>query len=99
MAVAPELLGGLVQDDLAVGEEVAAVCHLERQVDVLLDEENRTARLPGVVADGGQQALDDDRGEPERELVERVWDPSLCRMKSTSSQATARLTVMTAAET
>ena len=38
--VAPELVGRLVHDDLAVREDVATVGHLEREVDVLLDEED-----------------------------------------------------------
>jgi hypothetical protein len=38
---------------------------------VLLDDQDRAAALAGVVADHGQQALDDDRREAEAELVEQ----------------------------
>src|SRR5262249_42205353 len=53
-----------------VGEDVAAVGDLQGEVDVLLDEKDGAARLQRVVADDGEEALDDDGGEAEGELVE-----------------------------
>ena len=50
MVVAPELFGGLVQHDFAVGEDIASVGHLQREVNVLLDEEHGAARFTGIVA-------------------------------------------------
>jgi 3-oxoacyl-[acyl-carrier protein] reductase len=60
-----------VQDDLAVREHVAAVGDLERQLDVLLDQQHRAAALLRVAPDDRQQALDDDGREPEAELVQQ----------------------------
>jgi hypothetical protein len=54
-----------------VGEDVAAVGDLQRQVHVLLDEQHGGARRIGRGADHGQQPLDDDRRQAEAELVEQ----------------------------
>ena len=54
-----------------MGEHVAAVGDLEREVDVLLDQQDGTLLFLGEAADDGQQRLDDHRGEPEAELVEQ----------------------------
>ena len=48
MAVAPELFGGPVQDDLSVGEDIAPVGHLEREVNVLLDDTSSHAPTPAA---------------------------------------------------
>ena len=53
-----------------MGEDVAAVGDLEREVDVLLDEEHAAPALLCELADDGQELLDDQRREPEAELVE-----------------------------
>ena len=58
-----------VEHDAAVLHDVGVVGGVERDLRVLLDEQDRHAERP---ADGGQarhQLLDDDRRQPERQLV------------------------------
>ena len=52
-------------------QHVAAVGDLEREVDVLLDQQHRGPVRRGELAHHGQQALDDHRREAEAELVEQ----------------------------
>src|SRR5918992_2162982 len=52
-------------------QHVGARAELEGEVSVLLDEEERDTLLLVQRAQEVGQALDDDRGEPERELVDR----------------------------
>ena len=70
LAVGLQHLRAIVEDDLAVREHVPAVRDLERELDVLLDEQHAAARVERVLVHDRQQALDDHGGEPERELVE-----------------------------
>ena len=70
LAIGLHRLRALVEDDLPVGEHVPAVCDLERELDVLLDEQHTAARVERVPMNNREQRLDDDGGEPERELVE-----------------------------
>src|SRR4051812_42816585 len=58
-----------LQHQIAVAQHVAPVGQPQRQVDVLLDQHDAGA---GVVADApedGQEAFDDDRGQPQAHLV------------------------------
>ena len=64
--VGAQRLGRLVDDELAVGEHVAAVGDGERDLDVLLHQQHGAAAFLGVRGDDREEALDDDRGEPER---------------------------------
>ena len=65
-----ELAGRAREADLTLLEEVRAFGDLERERHRLLDEQHRRAGF-GELAHHGEQALDDDRREPERELVEQ----------------------------
>src|SRR4051812_44727577 len=47
-AVGAQLGGRALEHDLAVGEHAAAVGHLERELDVLLDQQHAGAGLLGV---------------------------------------------------
>ena len=60
----------VVEHDLAVRQDVAAVGDLEREVHVLLDEQHGAAALLRELAHDRQQPLHDHRREPEAELVE-----------------------------
>ena len=69
--VGAERVGRLLEDELTVGEHVAAVGNGERDLDVLLHQQHGAAALPGVRGDHREESLDDHGGEPERELVEQ----------------------------
>ena len=71
LAIGPELLCVVLEHDLAVGEDVAAVGHLQCQMDVLLDEQHRALPLSGELPDDREQPLDDDGGKAQAELVEQ----------------------------
>ena len=69
--VGAQALGAVAGHELAVRQHVAAVSDLERQVDVLLDQQHRGPVGRGELPHHGQQALDDHRREAEAELVEQ----------------------------
>ena len=74
MLVFAQGLGAAVEHDLAVRQHVAAVGDLERQLHVLLDEQDGTATLVGERPHHRQQPLDDHRGEPQAELVQQLFE-------------------------
>lgn len=69
--IGTEHLDRLVHDELAMGEDVAAVGNRERKLNVLFHQQHAAATLPGVLAYDGEKTLDDDRCEAERHLVEK----------------------------
>jgi hypothetical protein len=54
-----------------VRQHVAPVGHGEGEFHMLLDQQHAAAALLGVFAHHGEQSLDDDRREPEAELVDQ----------------------------
>src|SRR6185503_13395317 len=55
LAIGLHRLRALVEDDLPVGEHVPAVCDLERELDVLLDEQHAAARVERVPMNDREQ--------------------------------------------
>ena len=70
LAVVPEHGSVFVQRQFAVSEDVAAIGHPERQLDVLLDEQYAAPRVGGIPTHDREEPFDDDRREPQTQFVE-----------------------------
>src|SRR5271166_1969180 len=77
-------LSGAVEDDAAVLEDVAVIGKAERDVGVLLGEEEAHPLLLVEAADDLEDLLDDLRGEAHRRLVEQ--DHARPRHESTADR-------------
>src|SRR6266545_148924 len=69
--VRQEAVARPVVHDAAVLHHVAVVGDLERGAHVLLDQQDRESELRSQALDELHQGLDDDRREPERQLVDQ----------------------------
>ena len=71
LPVRAQVLRVVLEHEPAVGQHVGAVGDLERELDVLLDEQHGGAQLLGDAAQDRQQPLDDHGREPEAHLVDQ----------------------------
>jgi hypothetical protein len=70
VALAAGVVALVADRDAPPAHHVRAVGDLQREADVLLDEEHADAGGRRDLAQDGEQAADDDRGEPEAHLVD-----------------------------
>ena len=70
MTVRREVFRRALHRQLAVAQHVGPVGDLEREVDVLLDEQDAGTGVVGDLAQHGEQPFDDDRRQAEAHLVD-----------------------------
>ncbi|HEX3332848.1 MAG TPA: hypothetical protein VHS57_00795, partial [Acidimicrobiales bacterium] len=70
MAVTSQIGSGTLGDELAVAQDIPTVGARQREVDVLLDEEDRELLLARQAPQERQQVLDDHRRETRAHLVD-----------------------------
>src|ERR1700751_1554727 len=67
--VLQQLRGGTRLDDAAGLEHISAMCVLQRDLDILFDEQGGRA-VPVDLGEEGEKLIDDEGSESERQLVD-----------------------------